>query len=205
MGIDRAHRLWRQGAVKCRIVGRVGVFVRAGRALAHRRGTRDRRLREHTCSTAPMLTYQDDGELKTLKKLYPEARSEALRFVGLQIGTIENMAQALMTMAGILLAITTGLLPTLSTLSSATRLTFAAASALVLASALCNASTVFRVAWISRNPAGECSAEFLLESAVAIRNRKTRGYHIALGLMLLALVGYLSSIFLLAINPLLWR
>jgi hypothetical protein len=113
------------------------------------------------------------------------------RFVGHQISVVDQMASQLMTLAGVLLAITTSLLPQLSKLESLARVFLTAGSAIVLSSALLAGIMVFRLRWFTSARKGNSG---LTEDALKIRNDKTVGYHAALALMLSGLVCYLAAV-----------
>jgi hypothetical protein len=60
-------------------------------------------------------------ERDILKFMFPKDSTEAIRFLGHQINVVDNMGQGLMSLGGILLAITASLLPTLHALKGGAR------------------------------------------------------------------------------------
>lgn len=134
-------------------------------------------------------------EIHVLTLLFPGRDTEAVRFVGHQINVIDNMGHGLMTLAGILLAITAAILPNLSNIPHLSRIFIIVGSSLVLVSALINAWLVFRVKWVTAVSLESGDTSVLKATALSIRDRKTKGYHIALAVIIAGLVFYLLSLY----------
>lgn len=139
-------------------------------------------------------------ERDILKLMFPENSTEAIRFVGHQINVVDNMGQGLMSLGGILLAITASLLPTLKSLASGARFFIVIGSSFVLASILCNALFVFRVRWITQMENCPSDHSKVMDVALKIRSNKTQAYHIALTIMVIGLLCYLLSMYVLAFS-----
>jgi hypothetical protein len=139
-------------------------------------------------------TESHDNEINTLNLLFPNMDTEAVRFVGHQINVIDNMGRGLMTLAGILLAITAAILST-PQIISLQRIFIIIGSSLVLLSVLINAWFVFQVKWITNVSSNNVDVFALKAAALSIRDRKTKGYHIALAAVIAGLVFYLLSLY----------
>ena len=68
-------------------------------------------------------------------------------------------------------------------------------SLLVLVSVLINAWFVFRVRWITNISLNNTDMSTLKAMALRIKNRKTKGYHIALVIVISGLIFYLLSLY----------
>jgi hypothetical protein len=134
-----------------------------------------------------------ERESVVIGRMFPDAPTEAIRFVGHQINVVDNMGQGLMGLGGILLAITTSLLPSLKTLASNAKSFIVIGSTMVLASILCNAVFVFRIRWITQMVDPSLDHEKTMLKALRIRSAKTRAYHCSLGMMIIGLLCYLLS------------
>jgi hypothetical protein len=132
--------------------------------------------------------------------MFPEDSTEAIRFLGHQINVVDNMGQGLMSLGGILLAITASLLPTLHALTGGARFFIVTGASFVLASILCNSMFVFRVRWITEMENFPSDHGKIIDTALKIRSNKTRAYHIALAIMIIGLLCYLMSIYVLALS-----
>ena len=139
-------------------------------------------------------------ERDILKLMFPEDSTEAIRFLGHQINVLDNMGQGLMSLGGILLAITASLLPTLHALTGGARFFIVTGASFVLASILCNSMFVFRVRWITEMENFPSDHGKIIDTALKIRSNKTRAYHIALAIMIIGLLCYLMSIYVLALS-----
>lgn len=135
-----------------------------------------------------------------MKRMFPEDSTEAIRFVGHQINVVDNMGQGLMSLGGILLAITASLLPTVGSLSGSARFFIVSGASFVLASILCNSIFVFRVRWITQMKHFPSDYERIMDSALKIRSNKTRAYHAALAIMIFGLLCYLLSVYVIALS-----
>jgi hypothetical protein len=105
-----------------------------------------------------------------------------------------------MSLGGILLAITASLLPTLHALTGGARFFIVTGASFVLASILCNSMFVFRVRWITEMENFPSDHGKIIDTALKIRSNKTRAYHIALAIMIIGLLCYLMSIYVLALS-----
>jgi hypothetical protein len=79
-----------------------------------------------------------DLEQTALAGLFGDNHLDALRFIGHQVSTVDAMGHQLMTLAGVMLAITASILPHLALLDGVARGALVAGSAFVFASALVN-------------------------------------------------------------------
>ena len=134
-------------------------------------------------------------EIEVVNLLFPNDDTEAVRYLGHQINVVDNMGHALMTLAGILLAITAAILPNLPNMPYLSRVFVIIGSSLVLLSVLINAWFVFRVRWVTDVQLENIDVLALKDMSIHIRNRKTSGYHIALVIIISGLLFYLLSLY----------
>jgi len=139
------------------------------------------------------------NEIAILNLMFPDEDTEAARFVGHQINVVDNMVHGLMTLAGILLAITAAILPSFANIPYWSIIFIVLGGSFVLASVLINAWFVFRVKWFTDITGNNVDMHIIKSTALSVRNKKTKGYHISLIVIIIGLIFYLLSLYMFVI------
>ncbi|WP_419781215.1 hypothetical protein [Maridesulfovibrio sp.] len=135
-------------------------------------------------------------ELEIIESMFASESPEEIRFIGHQVSAVDTMGHQLITMAGVLLAITVSILPVLREANTVPKIPIIIGSGFVMLSALINGMFVFRIKLItSIHQPFKCDLiSCLRKKAITIRNYKFKDYHYALSFMMLGLVCYLITI-----------
>ena len=124
-----------------------------------------------------------------------EHATNVFRFVGHQINVVDNMGSSVVSLAGILLALTTAFLPEITALPFAAKISALMGSVFVLFSAALAVIGVFRLVWISKFVQTSDKKE-AISDAINVRNRKTAFLNLAISCLIVGLIGYVISLFL---------
>jgi hypothetical protein len=130
--------------------------------------------------------------MQVLDLMFENRETECLRFIGHQIITVEDLAHKELTLAGLMIAVSAAILPSLSSLPLFARWLFLLATLCVLTSALINGFLTFKISWLTTPPPDwkDGSLRLMRERALRIRDKKTAAHHRAIGFLITGIVLY---------------
>lgn len=138
-------------------------------------------------------------EQRMAQQTFSGRASEVYRLFGRQSVSIEQSANSLITLSGILIAITAAGLAAVNMLNPSSRIAIGIGTALALVSSTLVIVRVLRFRWagsLAADPKRRHAGESMIDMLQSIRDRKTKDLDIAITILCLSLAAYASGVVL---------